>query len=319
MVTGAAMTASTLAQAAGGVSPYEPAEHKFDYRLGDGKRITLPEHLFEGQNILDEDRTIELRQITIAENCRCIRLSLKGDEVDWEKAREHAVRACIRKIGSKEGADLGDKEFDQWLSAAGLHGYRYLKALLETLNGPTTSGTAAYEASRRLDIEKRRQSYIIPASLVPAKRWALRTGVEGAKLVEEKAQVKEKGKTVERVVRSYWSVGGQPVDEASSLRLNRDLAFTMQTLSVDLANRAMDLLDDPDDQYATRIMEVMLSIVDIGGSHLGTSPEDLTRKLQWLEDIGPRARLLVAGTFVRLHEVDYVDLARFLDSATPLD
>lgn len=318
-VSGAVQAAGQLAQAAGGVSPYEPSDHKFDFRLGDGKRLTLPEHLFEGQGIPDGDRTIELRQITIAENCRCIRLATRGDEVNDVVSQMQAARSCIRKIGVMEGADLGDKELDRWFDAIGQRGFEYMKALLVTLNGPTQSGTEAYEASRVVDIERRRYSYKIPISLLPAKRWGARAGLADVKRVDEKATVKKGNKEVVQVVGSRWTVKGAAPSEADSILLNRDLSFTMQVLTVDQSNKVADLVDDPDDRYASRIMEVMLSIVEIGGSVVGNSSEDLARKLAWLEDIGPRVRLLVVGTYVRLHEVDWVDLARFLDSAEALD
>lgn len=89
-----------------------------------------------GESLSAQDLFLELRQITIAENCRCIRLATRGDEVNDVVSQMQAARSCIRKIGVMEGADLGDKELDRWFDAIGQRGFEYMKALLVTLNGP---------------------------------------------------------------------------------------------------------------------------------------------------------------------------------------
>ena len=290
---------------------FEPSIHRFGWEDGEGVGYTIPAHLVEGIGIPEDQLAFELRQITIAEMCRSMRLAVQGDAVDQEDLQRNQVRSCIRRIGALEGAKLGDKELDAWMNAIGFQGYFYVKRAVDVLNSPLRTSSIKFEASKRSDLSRRRYSFTLPPEIVPRKRWARWTGLDARFVVDIDKETK--------VDKSRWTVGGAPADSAQQAILARDLSFTMQALTVEQINSVADMLEDPDDRHATRVVETMLSIVELGGVPIGNSEPELARKLAWMEAMGPRARQLVTGMFGKLHEIDFVDLGRFLDAAVPLD
>lgn len=289
---------------------FEPSEHRFPIDLGDGVRATLPPELVDGVPIAERDLTFEARQHTIAETCQCFRLSTRGEHVDTNEIENQLLRTAIRKVGDKEGAELGDGELDAWLRDIGIQGTKFVNELVARLTGMSKEWSDLYAATYRVDRARRRHTYSIPPVALPRKRWAARTGIDARWLQQVNA---------DKTVTAHWLVNGEPPELDVQNRLNRDLTFTITELTVAQENSIADLAKDPDDTHAVRILSTMLAIVEIGGATLGDSPSDMETKLKWLEDIGPRARLLVTGTYAKLHEVDRVALSRFLASAQPLE
>ena len=281
---------------------FEPSDHRFKVELGDGRRATLPPHFIDGQACPPEHLTFEVRQQTIAETARCFRLARRGDNtLDTAMLELQLIRSALRKIGAND--TLSDHDIDSWLRDIGPQGAKYVDELVSRLTGTNKLMSDMFTASYRPDRASRRHGYTVPQLCIPAKRWAARTMLDAR--WDNNNQV--------------WTVGGGVVDFAAENRIERDLSFVMTELTVAQENGASDLVDDPDDMHAVRIVMVMLSIVEIGRRSLGNSPEDMEYKLCWLEDIGPRGRLLVTGVYAKLHEVDRVELSRFLDSAEALD
>lgn len=305
--------------------PYEPAVDRVPFELGDGFRQRIPEDVVPAGLMSEEDRVFEVRQITIAENCRSTRLAFIGEVFDQGKAVQLAVRYAVRKIGKMTGAALGDEQLDRWFNLLGFHGFHKVKELVDELMEVRPHEAAAFEASKRDDLMGRRFNRTIPASALPRKRWAARVGIPAhwvETYADEDAKAKEKRLAEGRkrqVLGGQWTVGDKLADESQVMLCTRDLNFTLKELKIEEAQRTIDYVEDPEDRHSVRIMQTMLAITDIGGVALGTSTEDLVKKLQWLEDIGPRARLMVTGLFARLHEVDHVGNAKFCETATPLD
>ena len=291
---------------------FQPADHLFAFELGDGIRNTVPADVCPDWTRPVADLTFEMRQITIAENCRARRMaSAKSptEDASYELQCREQVGNAIRKIGDTENPD--DTFMDAWINDLGFHGWQFVWTQFLSLHNVTTHATAKFEASRRRDVPQRRVSYTVPAVCLPRKRWSARTGVE-CKWVQD---VNEET----LVDRSHWTVAGQPAPVEVADRLSMDLSFTLQELKQGDAPTIMDLVEDPDDKFAIRCMEVMFGLVSIGGRALTSSVADLAFKRAWLEDIGVRGQRLVTGTWTKMHEVDMAKIATFLDSATPLD
>lgn len=308
-----------------GTPPYEPAVDRFPFELGDGWRQRIPESVVPAGLMSDEDRVFEIRQPTIAENCRAMRFAFSGDMFDQGKAVQLVVRYAVRKVGKMSGSALGDEQLDRWFASLGYHGFHYVKELVDNVIEVRPLESKAFEASKRDDIMGRRFGRTLPARALPKKRWAARVGIPAAWFdvyEDEDEKVRDKRLAEGRprtVIGGHWTVGDKMADEAQIMLCTRDLSFTMKEMKVDEASRTIDYVEDPEDRHAVRVMQTMLAITDIGGVALGTSPEHLVKKLQWMEDIGPRARQMVTGMFARLHEVDLVGTAKFLEAATPLD
>lgn len=291
---------------------FEPSDHRFKVELGDGRRATLPPHFIDGQACPPEHLTFEVRQQTIAETARCFRLARRGDNtLDTAMLELQLIRSALRKIGAND--TLSDHDIDSWLRDIGPQGAKYVDELVSRLTGTNKLMSDMFTASYRPDRASRRHGYTVPQLCIPAKRWAARTLVNARWNPKVAAEGDSKGHD------AHWSIDGAPVDFPTENRIERDLSFVMTELTVAQENGASDLVDDPDDMHAVRIVMVMLSIVEIGRRSLGNSPEDMEYKLCWLEDIGPRGRLLVTGVYAKLHEVDRVELSRFLDSSEALD
>lgn len=291
---------------------FQPADHLFPFELGDGIRNSVPADVCPDWTRPVSDLTFEMRQITIAENCRARRMATAKcptEDVPYELQCREQLGNAIRKVGDTENPD--DAFMEQWINDLGFHGWQFVWSQFLTLHSVSIHANAKFEASRRRDVAARRVSYTLPAACLPRKRWAARTNfdckwvhdVDDATLVD----------------RSHWTVAGQPAPIEIADRLSMDLSFTLQELKQGDAPTIMDLVEDPDDKFAVRCMETMFGLVSISGRALGNTPPDLAFKRAWLEDIGVRGQRLVSGTFTKMHEVDMAKIATFLDSATPLD
>lgn len=106
-----------------------------------------------------------------------------------------------------------------------------------------------------------------------------------------------------------------PKKTAASFR-DDELTFSMRELSVGEMSAASDAVDDPDDSYALRVMQVMWSIASIGGKPLDVSADSLLVRRRWLARVGHLAWMMIAGTYTRMHEVDRGLVDRFLSSAS---
>lgn len=287
---------------------FEPAEHRFPIELGDGQRAWLPPSLVDGIGMPESELTFTARQHTISEMCRCFRLATVAEHLNTVELENQIMRSAIRSIGTN--LSPSDAAIDRWISDIGPQGFKYVNELIGRLTGISKYMSDLYMTSYRPDRAKRRHNYTVPPVCLPVKRWAARTGLPAKWHFEV---------TEEKIDKSHWLVDGAAPDIDVQSRLNRDLSFVMTEITVAQENSIADLADDPDDTHAVRILSTMLAIVEIGGRPLGDSPADMEEKLIWLEDIGPRARLLVTGTYAKLHEVDRVELSRFLASAESLE
>lgn len=294
---------------------YEPSEHRFPVELGDGVRQTIPAEFAEGRGLPAEDLTFEVRQHTIAETCRCFRLAFHGNQLNFTELELQLVRSAIRKIGNRTREELSDGDFDAWFADIGPQGFKFVDELITSrLTRVPASASTLYQASYRPHRATRRHQYTLPATGLPSKRWAARTGIP-AKWVQ-KIEALDDSRT--RDV-SYWSVDGSEPSLEIRERLNRDLTFAMTEITISQESSVADLAADPDDIYACRMLCTMLSIIEIGGRPLSDSDEDMEYKLKWLEDIGERHRALVTGTYAKLNEVDRTALSRFCDTAEALE
>lgn len=291
---------------------FQPADHLFAVALGDGIRNSLPLEIVDGWTRPLEDLSFDIRQMTIAENCRAHRMAEAksvGSDTPYSLIQREQVGNAIRRIGAVENPD--DAYMSKWIDAIGFQGWAFIWGQFLTVHLVTEYAVAKFEASKRRDVAARRVTYSIPAQTLPRKRWAARTAIAC------KWEHKVDAETL--VDSSHWIVDGKPAEPGVADSLGRDLTFTMQELKQGDSTVISDLVEDPDDKAAVRVMEVMYSLVSIGGTALANTPTDLAVKRQWLEDIGPRAQRLVTGVWVKMHEVDHAKMATFLDAATPLD
>lgn len=293
-------------------TPYEPSVHRFPFDLGDGFRGRIPEDVVPAGLIAEEDRVFEIRQLTIAENCRAVRLAIIGEQFELGQFVQRAIKSAVRKVGQKTGAALGDQELDRWIGILGIHGFALVKSLYDDLVEVRPHEAKAFEASKRDDMVARKFRRRLSASTVPRKRWAARVGLPGLRWEME---LDCSGV----VLGGRWRIGDAVAEEAQAALASRDLSFTMKELGVAESMSTADMVEDQEDRQAQRVMSTMQAVVEIGGEAIGNSSEDLARKLQWMEDIGPRARQQVIGLYSRLHEVDRVSLARFRETSEPLE
>ncbi len=209
------------------------------------------------------------------------------------------------------GAELTDEFMERWMHDLGFQGYQLLRDQFNTLTGPDDYINTKFETTRRSDVVTRQHSFVIPAAAVPRKRWAKRTrrDVRWVKLIDDKTKLDT----------SHWTINGAPVEPAVADEINRDLAFSITELGMDSYEQINNVLEDPDDELASRFMKVMWCISRIGGRVLTNSTEDLVFKRKWIEDIGARALNIVGGVYSRLHEVDRGLHESFRHTATPLD
>ena len=297
---------------------YQPGEHLYPWALSDGVRNTLPLKILEGWRRPDEDRTFEMRQTTVAERCSAFRLALIDGELDERERMRVQVEYSIRKVGQNDR--LSNEFMAAWFDDIGLQGFALLVRQYNQLHFATMEETHAFEKSAVKDVFKRTVELRLPPAAVPRRRWAVRT--HKACRWTPPVYGKEPG-TIDGedkvLTAGFWTVDGAPVDQPTAAELSRDLSFTMQEIKVKSYGQIANIMDDPDDGFATRQMEVMFSIVEIGGRRVGNSPADLAFKRLWLEDIGPRANLLVSGMYAKTHEVDHALIASFPGSAVALD
>lgn len=295
-----------------GAPRYQPAHHLFPASDGDGVRNTLPLDVLSGWTRPAADLSFDIRQMTIAEHCRARRIASSlspGSETNLDIMNRQQLSNGLRRIGDTHNPD--DATVEKWIEDIGYQGWHFVWNQFLLVHSVGTYAVGKYEASKRADVLARRVSYVIPGSTVPRKRWAARMtlacawvhAVDDATLVDT----------------SHWTVDGQPAEPGTADTLSRDLAFTLQEMKQGDHTTVSDLAEDPDDYWSIRMLEVMWSLVSIGGRTLTNSPADLAFKRRWLEDIGPRALNLVTGTWVKMHEVDHARMATFLDAATPLD
>ena len=295
---------------------YQPADHLYPWELGDGVRNTIPLAVLDGWQRPDEDRTFEMRQTTIAERCSAFRLAMDEGELDERERARVGIEYSIRKVGNE--THLSNEFMAEWFEAIGNQGYALLLRQFNVLHLPDMVAQDAFEKSLVKDVHKRLRTLTIPASVIPAKRWSVRTHHTSCKWVPAVYGKDDKGTDVLKTP-GYWTVDGAPVDQATAAELSRDLRFTMGELRVKSYSQIENIMDDPDDAYATRQMELMFAIEEIGGRRVGNSGADLAFKRRWLEDIGPRAALMVLGVYAKAHEVDHALIASFPDTAVALD
>lgn len=291
---------------------FQPADHLFPYELGDGVRNVLPVDIVDGWTRPELDLSFDIRQMTIAENCRAHRMAeakATGTETPYTLLQREQLGNALRRIGDIDSPS--DAIVSQWIDDIGFQGWAFVWSAFLSIHLVTEYAVSKFEASKRRDVAARRVTYTIPAQTLPRKRWAARTSMAC------KWEHKIDDQTL--VDSSHWLVDGKPAEPGVADRLGRDLTFTMQELKQGDSTTITDLVEDPDDKAAIRVMEVMYSLVNIGGVALTNSPADLAKKRAWLEDIGPRAQRLVTGVWVKMHEVDHAKMATFLDAATPLD
>lgn len=308
-----------------GTPPYEPAAIRVPFELGDGLGQTIDTDLVPQGLMPDEDRSFELRQLTVAETCRAHRFARIGERFDINKYVQLYVRFGVRKVGQKFGPALGDQELDRWFDQLGIHGFAVVKMLADKLCDVRDHEAKSFAASKRDDILNRRFKRTLSGSVVPRKRWAARVGIQAhwvETFAEEDAKAKAKRLAEGRqrtVLGGQWTVGDNIADEGQILLCTRDLSFTMKEMTVSETAQAADFVEDPEDVYAIRIMAAMMAVTEVGGMALGNDMEGLVKKLQWMDDIGPRGRQQVTGLYAQLHEVDPVKTASFLETARTLD
>lgn len=294
---------------------YQPGDHIYPWALGDGIRNTIPLKVLEGWHRPDDERTFEMRQNTVAERCSAFRLALIDGELDERERMRVQIEYAIRKVGQHD--KLSNEFMAQWFEDIGLQGYALLVRQWQTLHFATMVDQHEFEQSMVKDVFERTWKFRIPAAAVPRKRWAVRTHKE-SRWVPAVYGKDDKGED-KLLTPGFWTVDGAPVDQPTAAELSRDLSFTMQEIKVKSYGQISNIMDDPDDGYATRQMEVMFSVVEIGGRRVGNNAADLAFKRCWLEDIGPRAVLMVSGMYAKTHEVDQALIASFPASATPLE
>lgn len=297
---------------------YQPGDHIYPWALGDGIRNTIPTKVLEGWRRPDDERTFEMRQNTVAERCSAFRLALIDGELDERERMRVQIEYAIRKVGSHD--KLSNDFMAQWFEDIGLQGYALLVRQWQTLHFATLTDQHEFEQSMIKDVFERTWKFRLPPAAVPRKRWAVRTHKDcrWTPAVYGKEPGTLDGEDV-LLTPGYWTVDGAPVDQPTAAELSRDLSFTMQEIKVKSYGQISNIMDDPDDGYATRQMEVMFSIVEIGGRRVGNNAADLAFKRCWLEDIGPRAVLMVSGMYAKTHEVDQALIASFPASAVALE
>lgn len=293
---------------------YQPADHLYPWDLGDGVRNTIPLQVLEGWERPDADRTFEMRQTTIAERCSAFRLAMNDGELDERERARVGIEYSIRKVGAE--TKLSNEFMAEWFEAIGNQGYALLVRQYNVLHLPDMVSQDAFDRSLVKDVHKRLRSMKVPPATLPMKRWAVRTHKD-CRWVPAVYGLDDKGADVLKAP-GFWTVDGAPVDQATAAELSRDLSFTMGELRVKSYSQVQNILDDPDDAYATRQMEVMFAIEEIGGRRVGNNGADLAFKRRWLEDIGPRAALMVLGVYAKAHEVDHALIASFPDTAVAL-
>lgn len=106
-----------------------------------------------------------------------------------------------------------------------------------------------------------------------------------------------------------------PKKTAASFK-DDELTFSLRELSFGEVSAASDAVEDPDDSYALRVMQVMWAIASIGGKPLDVSAESLLVRRRWLARVGHMAWMMIAGTYTRMHEVDRGLVDRFLGAAS---
>ena len=294
---------------------YQPGDHIYPWALGDGIRNTIPLKVLEGWRRPDDERTFEMRQNTVAERCSAFRLALIDGELDERERMRVQIEYAIRKVGQHD--KLSNEFMAQWFEDIGLQGYALLVRQWQTLHFATMVDQHEFEQTLVKDVHKRLRTLRIPPAAVPAKRWGIRVH-KACRWTPAVYGRDDKGTDVLKVP-GFWTVDGAPVDQPTAAELSRDLTFTMGELRVKSYSQVQNIMDDPDDAYATRQMEVMFAIEEIGGRRVGNNGADLAFKRRWLEDIGPRAALMVLGVYAKAHEVDHALIASFPDTAVALD
>lgn len=287
-----------------------------DASIGDGVRNTIPLTAAEGWTRPASDLTFTMRQLTLGEHCQAVRMAAPSAGEPPETAALHReyVIAAVRSIG--DNAQPSGADITTWIEDIGIQGWQYVWRQFQALHSVNVDDLKRYEASRRSDVVNRRFTYRLPAAIMPRKRWHSRTMLDARWVADIDP--------VTLVDRSHWTVRSaagtyEPAPTDIADKLDADLTFTFKEARQSDSSLVADLAEDPDDNYAVRQLNVMHALCNIGGRELTNGPADLAFKRRWLEDTGPRANLLVTGTWVRLHEVDHGKIASFLDGATPLD
>lgn len=289
---------------------YQPGEHLYPWALGDGVRNTIPLVVLDCWQRPDTDRTFEMVQTTIAERCSAFRLATSDGEMDDRERTRIGIEYSIRKVGNQD--HLSNEFMAEWFEAIGNQGYALLVRQFNILHLADMPAQYEFEKSLVKDVQRRLRTMRIPPSTVPRKRWAVRTH-KACRWMPAVYMADA------LVTPGFWTVDGAPVDQPTAAELSRDLTFTMGELRVKTYSQIENIMDDPDDAYATRQMEVMFAIEEIGGRRVGNNGADLAFKRRWLEDIGPRAALMVLGVYAKAHEVDHALIASFPDAAVPLE
>ncbi len=303
----------------GGPPPIQPGDHLFSPDLGDGLRNRFTAEMLPGWQRPLAEMAFEMRQLTIAERCRAFRFATNGDTTDNVVMLDKMIEYTIRKIGDRSGEDLTDDFVHQWVQDLGLQGSSFLETLFTQLHSPTVAQERAYVASMRTDVVARTQSFVIPASLVPRKRWTQRVGHACTWVPAPTPPKGKKGEKPVEIAPAHWAIDGAPVDQQLAEEINRDLRFTMSELRNEAFSQVNNIIADVDDAAATRQMNVMFAITSIGGRPLGRSNEDLAFKRKWSEDVGPKALSMIMGSHAKIQATDHGLLATFLGSSEALE
>jgi hypothetical protein len=297
----------------------QPGDHLFSPDLGDGVRNHFTHEMLPGWQRPAAELVFEMRQLTVAERCRAFRMATDGGNTDNVVMLDKMIEYTIRKIGDLTGDLLTDDFVHQWVQDLGLQGSSFLETLFTQLHSPPASLERAYVASMRTDIVARTQSFVIPAGLVPRKRWAARVGRACMWAPEVPGAKGKKGEKATTGTPAHWVVDGSPADQQVAEELGRDLRFTMSELRNEAFSQISNIVADVDDAAATRQMAVMFAITNIGGRALGRSNEDLVYKRKWSEDVGPKALSMIMGSHAKIQATDHGLLATFLGASEALE
>lgn len=234
------------------------------------------------------DLRFVMRQTTIPDYCRAIRLAMADGAVVQDQLARNLFKSAIIRIGETENPS--EDFIDAWLDDLRSVGAGLVDRAYGRLCQPSIEVNKAFDAAKSYEPASRSYSFEIPISVLPAAY-------------------------VERVDTGQRDRAGKPVTARKAKDTAPALAFTMRELNFNEMAAAADACDDPDDAYAIRVLRVMWAISSIGGKALGNSAADLLYRRQWIARIGHPAWMMIAGTWTRMHEVDRGLVDRFLDAA----
>lgn len=233
------------------------------------------------------DLAFVMRQTTIPEHCRAVRLASAAGKFETDDLARHLFASSIRKIGAT--IDPSEDHIQTWLEDLRTVGTQLVDRAYQHLCHPSVELNKAFDTSKVYDPAARNFTFTIPVEVLPAAHVnRVEVGMDPA------------GKPIHKLVLKE----GAPA-----------VTFSMRELAFNEMNAAADACDDPDDSYAIHVLRVMWAITAIGGKNLGHTAADLLERRRWLARIGHPAWMMISGTWRRMHEVDRGLVDRFLDAA----